>query len=129
MTAGDHRVVQLPGQGGAHGMPGRGFINYSRQQHKVLTLRTCWCRARKTRSGKPAGGAQQLADQHQADQEPEFVKTWPFQKTPNVALTYGGVVVKYETSTIAPYALGHVELKIPYPRLNGIIKPELFPGR
>jgi hypothetical protein len=60
-----------------------------------------------------AGGAQQLADQHQADQEPEFVKTWPFQKTPNVALTYGGVMLKYETSTIAPYALGHVELKIP----------------
>jgi hypothetical protein len=63
------------------------------------------------------------------DQEPEFVKSWPFQKTPNVALTYGGVILKYETSTIAPYALGHVELKIPYPRLNGIIKPELFPGR
>jgi hypothetical protein len=50
-------------------------------------------------------------------------------KTPNVALTYGGVILKYDVTTIAPYALGHVELKIPYPRLNGILKPELFPGR
>lgn len=24
--------------GGAHGMPGRGFINYDRRQHKVLSL-------------------------------------------------------------------------------------------
>jgi len=39
------------------------------------------------------------------------------------------VILKYDVSTIAPYALGHVELKIPYPRLNGILKPELFPGR
>ncbi|PXB61518.1 DUF3298 domain-containing protein, partial [Pseudomonas aeruginosa] len=23
----------------------------------------------------------------------------------------------------------HPELKIPYPRLNGIVKPNLFPGR
>jgi hypothetical protein len=49
------------------------------------------------------------------------VKTWPFQKTPNVALTYGGVMLKYNL-------LGHVALKIPT-ALNGIIKPELFPGR
>jgi hypothetical protein len=25
--------------------------------------------------------------------------------------------------------MGHIELKIPYPQLNGIIKQELFPGR
>lgn len=40
--------------GGAHGMPGRGFINYSRKLDKVLTCRTCWCPARKTPSGKPS---------------------------------------------------------------------------
>jgi hypothetical protein len=57
------------------------------------------------------------------------VANWPFVKTPNVALTYGGVILKYDVTTLAPYALGHVELKIPYPRLNGILKPELFPGR
>jgi len=25
--------------------------------------------------------------------------------------------------------MGHPEVKIAYPRLNGVIKPELFPGR
>ena len=46
-----------------------------------------------------------------------------------MALTYGGVTLKYPTTTIAPYALGHVELQIPYSRLDGILKPELVPVR
>jgi len=63
------------------------------------------------------------------DKDAEFVKTWPFKKSPHIALTYGALVVKYEVYAIAPYSMGHVELKIPYPRLNGVLKPELFPGR
>jgi hypothetical protein len=116
--------------GGAHGTPGRGFINYSRQQHKVLTLSDMLLPGQEEAFWK----AVQVAHNSwlistKLDQEPEFVKQWPFQKTPNVALTYGGVILKYQVSTIAPYALGHIELKIAYPRLNGILKPELFPGR
>jgi len=39
------------------------------------------------------------------------------------------VILKYAVTTIAPYSMGHIELKISYPQLNGIIKQELFPGR
>ncbi|WP_166357929.1 RsiV family protein [Pseudomonas akapageensis] len=116
--------------GGAHGNPGRGFINYSRQQHKVLTLNDMLV------PGQEAAFWQTAQLAHKAwlasvkmDQDAEFVKTWPFQQTPNIALTYGAVILKYNVYTIAPYSMGHVELKIPYPRLNGILKPELFPGR
>jgi hypothetical protein len=116
--------------GGAHGTPGRSFINYSRQQHKVLTLSDMVVPGQEEAFWKAAQVAHNSwLISTKLDQEPEFVKSWPFVKTQNVALTYGGVILKYEVSTIAPYALGHVELKIPYPRLNGIIKPELFPGR
>ena len=48
---------------------------------------------------------------------------------PYVRAMCGALVVKYEVYAIAPYSMGHVELKIPYPRLNGVLKPELFPGR
>ena len=116
--------------GGAHGEPGRGFINYSRQQQKNLTL------ADMLRPGKEDAfwKAAQVAHNSwlistRLSLEPEYVKSWPFQKTPNVALTYGAVVLKYPTTTIAPYAMGHVELQIPYTRLDGIIKPELVPVR
>lgn len=116
--------------GGAHGQPGRGFINYSRQQHKVLNLSDMLLPGQEEAFWKAAQVAHNswLISTKLAG-EAEFVKSWPFQKTANVALTYGGVILKYEVSTIAPYALGHIELKIPYPRLNGILKPELFPGR
>lgn len=116
--------------GGAHGTPGRAFINYSRQQHKVLTLADMLVPGQEQAFWEKA----QLA--HQAwlisvkmDQDSQFLKTWPFQKTPHIALTYGGLILKYQVETIAPYSMGHIELKIPYPQLNGILKPELFPGR
>lgn len=116
--------------GGAHGMPGRGFINYSRKDHKVLELQDMLVPGQEEAFWKAAQVAHNSwLISTKLDQEPDYVKNWPFQKTPHVALTYGGVILKYDVYTIAPYALGHVELKIPYPRLNGIIKPELFPGR
>ena len=116
--------------GGAHGTPGRSFINYSRLQHKVLTLSDMLLPGQEEAFWKAAQVAHNSwLISTKLDQEAEFLKNWQFQKTQNVALTYGAVILKYETSTIAPYALGHIELKIPYPRLNGILKPELFPGR
>jgi len=116
--------------GGAHGEPGRGFINYSRQQDKVLGLQDMLV------PGQEATFWKTVEEAHKGwlistgmDKDAEFVKNWPFQKSPHVALTYGAVVVKYEVYAIAPYSMGHIELKIPYPRLNGVIRPELFPGR
>ena len=116
--------------GDVQGQPGRGFINYSRQQHKVLNLSDMLLPGQEEAFWK----AVQVAHNSwlintRLDQEPEFVKSWPFRKAPHVALTNGGVILKYEVSTIAPYALGHIEPNIPYPRLSGILKPGLFPGR
>lgn len=116
--------------GGAHDTPGRGFINYSRQQHKVLSLSDMLLPGQEEMFWKAAQVVHNSwLINTRLDQEPEFVRNWPFVKTPNVALTTGGVVLKYNVSTIAPYALGLIEMTIPYARLNGILKPELFPGR
>jgi len=116
--------------GGAHGNPGRAFINYSRQQQRVLTLvdmlipgqeQAFWDKARLAH--------QSWLITSKMGQDADFVKTWPFQTTPNVALTYGAVILKYPVVTIAPYSMGHIELSIPYAQLDGILKPGLFPGR
>ncbi|WP_249678156.1 RsiV family protein [Pseudomonas abieticivorans] len=116
--------------GGAHGLPGRGFINYSRQQHKVLTLQDMLVPGQEAAFWKAAEEAHRgWLVNAKLDQDADFVKTWPFKQTPHIALTYGGVILKYDVYAIAPYAMGHPELKIAYPRLNGVIKPELFPGR
>lgn len=116
--------------GGAHGMPGRRFINYDRKLHRALTLQDMLLPGQEQAFWQAA----QLAHQgwlvaNKLDQDPEFVKSWPFQPTENVALTFGAVTLKYAVYSIGPYASGHPELKIPYPRLNGILKPQYFPGR
>ena len=117
-------------QGATHGEPGRAFINYSRQQQKALSLTDMLLPGQEEAFWKAAQVAHNSwLISTRLSLEPEFVKTYPFQKTPNVALTYGGVILKYPTTTIAPYALGHVELQIPYSRLDGILKPELVPVR
>ncbi|KJK19817.1 RsiV family protein [Pseudomonas sp. 2(2015)] len=116
--------------GGAHGMPGRGFINYSRQQDKVLSLQDMLVPGQEATFWKTAEEAHKgWLISTGMDKDAEFVKTWPFRQTPHIALTYGAVVLKYEVYAIAPYSMGHIELKIPYPRLNGVIRPQLFPGR
>ena len=116
-------------QGATHGEPGRAFINYSRQQQKALSLTDMLLPGKEDAFWKAAQVAHNSwLISTRLSLEPEFVKTYPFQKTPNVALTSSGVVLKYPTNTIAPYALGHVELQIPYSRLEGIIKPELVPA-
>jgi hypothetical protein len=116
--------------GGAHGDPGRAFINYSRPQQKVLTLADMLVPGQESAFWQKAELAHQgWLVSSKMNEDPAFVQSWPFKRTPNIALTYGAVILKYPVTTIAPYAMGHIELKIPYPQLNGIIKPELFPGR
>ncbi len=69
--------------GGAHGTPGRGFINYSRQQHKVLTLSDMLIPGQEEAFWKAAQVAHNSwLISTKLDQEPEFVKSWPFVKNP-----------------------------------------------
>jgi hypothetical protein len=116
--------------GGAHGMPGRQLINYDRKLHKVLTLQDMLVPGQEAAFWQAA----ELAHKgwimaNKLDEDPEFTTTWPFQRTDNIGLTFGAVTLMYDVYSIAPYSSGHPELKIPYPRLNGIIKPQYFPGR
>jgi len=116
--------------GTVHGNPGRGFINYSRLQHKELALNDMLLPGQEDafwKIAKVAHNSWLISSQN--DRDPEFVKNWPFQKTPNVALSSDGVLLKYNVTTIAPYALGLIEMTIPYARLSGVIKPELVPAR
>lgn len=116
--------------GGASGTPGRGFINYSRSLQRELTLGDMLLPGQEVAFWKTAQVAHNSwLINSKLDRDPDFVKTWPFQKTPNVALTRAGVVLKYNLETIGPKSQGLVEMTLPYARLKGQIKPELVPER
>ncbi len=116
--------------GAPEGKPGRTFINWSRQQHKVLTLSDMLVPGEEPAFWKAAEEAHRgWQVQNGLASDPKFVHDWPFKHTPHIALTSSGVILKYDVNVIAPYALSQPEVKIDYLRLNGVIKPELIPGR
>ncbi|PNG06220.1 DUF3298 domain-containing protein [Stutzerimonas stutzeri] len=112
--------------GGAHGMPGRGFINYDREQDRELGLADVLLPGKEGAFWRAAAKAHQrwlLANQHDA----KFARQWPFVRTANVALLHDKVLLKYDVYSIAPYSSGHPELEIPYTELRAIVKPEYLP--
>ncbi|TWI54220.1 hypothetical protein IQ22_02083 [Pseudomonas duriflava] len=116
--------------GGAHGMPGRGMLNYDRQQQKVLTLQDMLLPGQEGAFWKVAQTAHEAwLVANDLQNNTEFRKNWPFERTTNIALDFGSMTLKYDVSSLGPYAMGHPIIKIPYPRLNGILHPEYFPGR
>ena len=116
--------------GGAHGMPGRGFINYDRRLQKALSLQDLLLPGQTDAFWSLAGQAhQRWLTANQLDQNPEYSGNWPFERTENVALGQAEVLLKYDVYSIAPYSSGHPQLTIPYSQLQGILKPQYFPAR
>jgi hypothetical protein len=112
--------------GGAHGMPGRGFINYDRDQDRELALADILLPGQEGAFWRAAALAHQrwlVANQHDA----AFSRQWPFQRTANVAWLRDKVLLKYDVYSIAPYSSGHPELEIPYEELGAIVKPAYLP--
>ncbi|WP_019339999.1 RsiV family protein [Stutzerimonas stutzeri] len=108
--------------GGAHGMPGRGFINYDREQDLELKLADVLLPGKEGAFWRAAAKAHQrwlVANGHDA----EFIRHWPFQQTANVALLRDKVLLKYDAYSIAPYSSGHPTLEMPYEELEGILQP------
>jgi len=109
--------------GGAHGMPGRGFINFDQAQDRELKLADVLLPGKEGAFWRVAAKAHQqwlLANEHDA----AFSHQWPFQQTSNIAFLRDKVLLKYDVYSIAPYSSGHPELEIPHEALNGIIRPE-----
>lgn len=112
--------------GGAHGMPGRGFINYDRERDREVKLADVLLPGKEGAFWRVAAQAHQqwlLANEHDA----AFSQQWPFQQTTNVALLKDRVMLKYDVYSIAPYSSGHPVLDIPYAELEGILKPAYLP--
>lgn len=111
--------------GGAHGMPGRGFINYHREQDRELKLADVLLPGKEGAFWRAAREAhQRWLAASELDRDGEFIEQWPFIQTTNVALLKDSVLLKYDVYSIAPYSSGHPELSIPHDQLKGIIRPE-----
>ena len=115
--------------GGAHGIPGRAYLNYDRDKGRLLSLDDLLLPNGEIAFWQQAELAYQAwLKANGLDQDLQYQAEWPFVRTANVALLRDSVMLKYEVGRIAPYASGHPELRIPYSRLNGILKSIYFPS-
>ncbi|WP_084308906.1 DUF3298 and DUF4163 domain-containing protein [Phytopseudomonas flavescens] len=115
--------------GGAHGVPGRTYLNYDRELDKVLSLQDFIVPGEEAAFWQIAQRAHQawlIAQGHGDDAE--YRQSWPFERTPNIALNPDALMLKYDVARLAPYADGHPEIKIPYSQLQGILRPAYMPG-
>lgn len=114
--------------GGAHGMPGRGFINYALGEQRALGLQDILRPGQQDAFWQAAGEAHlRWLRAQQLDNDVAFRQQWPFQPTAHIALLRDKLLLKYDVYAIAPYAMGHPSLEIPYVRLRQILREEYLP--
>ncbi|MFA5520301.1 MAG: RsiV family protein [Castellaniella sp.] len=116
--------------GAAHGLTATQFLNWDNTTGRVLGLDDV------LRPGVHQQFVAALAQAHQNwldahsdayNDRVAWLQLWPFQESSNFALTDQGLVVKYDSYEIAPYAWGQPELMIPYERLGGILRSSYLP--
>jgi len=116
--------------GAAHGIPATQYLNWQRKTERVLALNEALLPNQGpafTDALRRAHRAWLLKNEDAQRDPVAYDRLWPFQESNNFALTQDGVVVKYDTYSIAPYSLGQPELLIPYAELGGILRSEFFP--
>lgn len=121
---GSRLVIELSSYhytGGAHGQPGRGFINYDLEQNRELKLADVLLPGKEGAFWRTVRQAHQrwlAANEHDA----QFAQQWPFRQTSNIALLKEGMLLKYDVGSIAPYSSGHPELVVGYEELDGVVR-------
>ena len=117
--------------GAAHGIPATQYLNWQRDQSRVLALDESLqpgARPAFVQALQRAHTAW-LAQNEDARRDPAaYNRMWPFQESDNFAFTPEGMVIKYDAYSIAPYSHGEPELLIPYAELQGILRPEFLPA-
>lgn len=121
-------VMQLDSDlynGGAHGIPNTLYLNIDRAHgNRVLTLADMLVEGQEPAFWelvKPLHAAW-LKEMDSTDAE--FAQTWPFSKTPNVALLKDGIRVKYQAYEAGPFAFGQPEFVVTRDKLKPLLRPE-----
>ena len=129
----DLLVIELSSylnRGGAHGLPGRTFINYSTSRQRALQASDLLIPGGDEMFWQAASEAhQRWLREQKLEQDADFRGNWPFQPTANIALLRDKVLLKYDVYAIAPYSMGHPTLSIPYSRLRNVLRPEFLPAQ
>jgi hypothetical protein len=113
--------------GGAHGMPATHWLNWDLAADQHLPL------AQVIQPGQEAAFWARAEDAHQRwlSEEPAvdetFREIWPFQRSDDFRFDDDGMVLLYNPYALGPYAIGSVQLTLPWEDLRGVVREAYLP--
>lgn len=115
--------------GGAHGMPVRSWLNWDLAADRAVSLDQVIIPGQATAFWERAQAAHQRWLENEAEADEDFRKNWPFQRSEDFRFDNKGLVLLYGVYTLGPYALGQVELTLPWNELSGVVRENYLPGQ
>lgn len=114
--------------GGAHPNSNMSFYTFDRETGKPLTLSDMVSdtAALVKVVEKAFRQKQELLPQYNLEERGYFLRDGQFFLPANVGMSREGMVFYYNPYEIAAYALGPIEIVVPYEQLNGILRDELM---
>ncbi|QJW89070.1 DUF3298 domain-containing protein [Spirosoma taeanense] len=112
--------------GGAHPNSNMAYYTFDRETGRVLTLNELVSdtTALLTVVEKAFRQEQQLLPQYNLEERGYFLRDGRFFLPANIGLSRKGLICYYNPYEIAAYALGPIEVTVPYEQLNGILREE-----
>lgn len=117
--------------GAAHGISATQYLNWDNRSERLLSLDDILLpggREIYLQALREAHDTWLASNKDAQENLAAYLRIWPFQPSNNVALTDMGIVVKYDSYELAPYASGQPELRIPYSALRAALRPEFIPS-
>ncbi|WP_461104938.1 DUF3298 and DUF4163 domain-containing protein [Spirosoma koreense] len=114
--------------GGAHPNANLSFYNFDRETGRMLTLADMVTDTTALLGAveKAFRSQQELQPQVNLEEQGYFLRDGHFFLPANVGMNQEGLVFYYNPYEIAAYAVGPIQVTVPYAQLNGILRDEWF---
>lgn len=113
--------------GGAHGIPSVEWLNWDLSTGERLSLQQVIAAGQQEKFWELAEAAYQRWLDQQSGTDAEYGDTWPFQRSEDFRFNDDGLVLRYGVYALGPYAMGPVQLTIPWQELRGVIRDRYLP--
>ncbi|SHF75141.1 protein of unknown function [Microbulbifer donghaiensis] len=113
--------------GGAHGIPVVEWFNWDLSAEKRVSLPQVLREGTEPKFWELAEAAHRRWQDEQTGIDDAYRETWQFQRSEDFRFNDDGIVLLYGVYVLGPYALGPVQLTVPWPELQTVVREQYLP--
>lgn len=113
--------------GGAHGIPSVEWLNWDLATGERVSLQQVIRTGKQGDFWELAEAAHQRWLDQQSGIDTQYREAWPFQRSEDFRFNDDGIVLRYGVYELGPYAIGPVQLTIPWQDLRDVIRDRYLP--